>query len=85
MVGRGGAPAKREFGQTNPRRREHGFLVDASPQRIQLFEPTKQRSLGHRRIRASEVLVQVMVGVDETRRDQAISCVNDPIGLRARV
>ena len=76
MVGRGRATRQRQLGQTHPRRDVHRLGVDRRPQRIQRREPPEQRVVGHRRVRPCEVLEDVVVCVDEPRRDEAIGGVD---------
>ncbi len=75
MVGRGGAAGERQFGEAHPCRHVHRLGVDAAPPRIQRLQPPEQRLVGHRRERPREVLEQVMMGVDEAWRDQAVGGV----------
>jgi hypothetical protein len=83
MVGRGGATGEREFSQTDPRRHVHRLSVDPSPQRIERLEPTEKRLVRHRRIGPGEILIEVVVGVDEARRDQAARGIDSLKRLRS--
>ena len=76
VIGARRASGEREFGQTHERAHVHGFLVDRPPQRVQRLQPTEQRLVGHRRIGAREVLVDVMVGVHQTRCHQTVGGID---------
>ena len=77
VIGAGGAARHREFGQSDERTHVHRLFVDGPPQRIQRLQPAEQRLVGHRREGPREVLVDVVMGVDETRRDETVGRVDD--------
>ena len=85
MVSRSCTTRQRQLCKTNPCRNIGGFFVKRAPQRIQRLQPTKQRSIGHRRKRPREVLKHVVMRIDETRCNETISCINDAscLGLSA--
>ena len=85
VIGAGGATTEREFGKTHPRRHVGRFLVKSTPQWVERLQPSEQRLRRHQRQRASEVLVEVMVGVDETRRDETPLGVDHLRSPRMRV
>ena len=85
VVGGSRAPRECQLGQTNERADVHGLLVDGSPQWIQRLQPSEQRLVGHRRERAREVLVDVVVRVHQTRGDQTIGGVDVFAGRRNRI
>ena len=82
VVGRGRAARQRQLGQPHPRRHVGRLLVEAPPQRVERGEPAEQRGRRHRRVGPGEVLVQVVMGVDQARRDQATVGVDRPAGGR---
>ena len=82
MVGGRRASGQREFCETDPRRDVCGFLVQRAPQWIQRLQPTEERRIRHRRERASEILIQVVMGVDEPRSHQTVGRVDDDVGER---
>ena len=84
VVGRGRAPAEGQLGQTDERAGVHRLLVDPPPQRVQRLQPAEQRLVGHRRVGPGEVLVQVVVGVDQPGRHQAVGHV-DHLGRGGRL
>ena len=71
VVGRSGAAAQGQLGQPHPGRQVSGLLVEQSPARVQDRQPLEQGPVDGRRVRAGEVLIDVMVGVDQPRGDQA--------------
>ena len=81
VIARCRAAAEGQLGETDERAGVHGLGVDRPPQRIQRLQPAEQRLVGHRRIGAGEVLEDVVMGVDEARRHQAIAGV-DRLGCR---
>ena len=76
MIGGGRAAAERQLGEADERAGVHGLFVDGSPQRIQRLQPAEQRLVGHRRVGAGEVLEQVVMGVDEPGRDEALAGID---------
>ena len=71
VVGAGGAAAQGQFGQGHPGGQVRRLLVQARPQRVQAGQPLEQGAVHRRRVRPGQVLVHVVVGVDQARRDQA--------------
>ncbi len=78
VVHRRGAPAEGQLRQPDPRRDVRGLLVQSGPQRVQRGEPVEQRAARGREVRPGEVLVQVVVGVHQSRGDQAARRVDGP-------
>ena len=77
VIGRGRAARQRQLGEADPRRHVDRLGVERPPQRVQRLQPAEQRLVGHRRVRPREVLVQVVMGVDEPGRDEAVGGVED--------
>ena len=65
------APAQRQLGQANEGGEVHGLLVEPCPVRVQGTKPIEKTRAGGGGKSAREVLEDVVVGVDQTRRDQA--------------
>ena len=68
VVEDGRAAGEHQLGQARARRGVLGLGVDPGPGRVELDEPLEQRRL--LRPSARERLVEVVVGVDEARRDE---------------
>ena len=81
VVGRGGAAAERQLGEPDVGADVRGLLVQPRPQRVQRDQPVEQAAGQRGGERAGQVLVQVVVGVDQARRDQAAARV-DACGRR---
>ncbi len=73
------AARERELGQSRARRGVLGLGVEAGPHRIQLDEPLEER--GVLRAGSRERLVEVVVRVDEARRDDRAAEVEAIAGL----
>ena len=71
VVGRRRAAAQRQLGQADEGRKVDGFLVEQGPVRVQDAQPIEQARADGGRKSAGEVLEDVVVGVDQARRDQA--------------
>ena len=84
VVGRRRAPAQRQLGQAHPGGDVRGLLVEQRPARVQRGEPVEQRRPGGGPERPGEVLVDVVMGVDQARRDQAAVGPQGPLGGRRR-
>ena len=54
-----------------------GLLVEPAPQRVQRAQPVEQVAAESRTEGPGQVLVEVVVGVDEPRRHQAVGGVDD--------
>jgi len=85
VVGAGGAAREGELGQADPGRDVCRLLVQAAPQGVERLQPAEQGGAGHGTVGAGEVLVEVMVGVDEARGDQAAGGVDGLAGGRRLV
>src|SRR5262245_9166077 len=79
VVEDGRAAGKRQLGEAAARGRVLRLLVDPRPHRVQRLEPAEQVLV----LRAGprEVLPEVMVGVDQPRRDDGAAEVDDLIGV----
>ncbi len=73
------AARERELGETGPRGRVLGLGVDPGPRRIELAQPAEEVSL--LRTGTRERLVQVVMGVDEARRDDVAAEVDALVRL----
>ncbi len=73
-----GAPGEHELRQAGARRRVLGVGVDAGPERIERLQPRKE--VGLLRPGAGERLIEVVVRVDEPRRDQRAAEVLEVLG-----
>ena len=71
VVHRRGAAAERQLGQADPRREVGGLLVEPGPDRVERRQPAEQVRRRRRAVGPGEVLVDVVMGVDQARRDQA--------------
>ena len=72
VVGGRGAAAEGQLGQPDPRREVGGLLVEpATSSGYSVVSQLEERRLGGGPMSAGEVLVDVVVGVDQPRRDQA--------------
>ena len=81
VIHRRRASAEGEFGGADPCREVGRLLVDVRPDGVERREPAEQVVLRGRWKRAREVLVDVVMGVDQTRRHEAPGRVDDPHGL----
>jgi hypothetical protein len=68
------AAGERELGEPRARRRVLGLRVDPGPDRVELPQPREQ--VGLLGARAGQGLVQVVVGVDQARGEQAAGAVD---------
>jgi len=68
VVEDGRAPCERELGQPGARRGVLGLGVDAAPERVERLQPREE--VGLLRAGSRQGLVQVVVRVDEPRRDE---------------
>ena len=80
VVEDGRAAGERELGEPGARGRVLRLGVDAGPDRIELAEPGEE--VGLLRPRAREGLVQVVVRVDEARRDDRAAEVDPLVRFR---
>ena len=71
VVGRGRAATHRQLDQADPRRDVRRLLVEAGPLGVERGQPGEQRALVGGPVGAGEVLVDVVMGVDQARRDEA--------------
>ncbi len=76
VVGGRGAAGQRHPGQARRRGGVCDLRVNARPDRVQLGQPVEQRRV--RRVAASGPLVEVVVGVDQPRGDQAAGRIDAP-------
>ena len=74
------AAGERELGEPRARRGVLGLGVDARPDRVELAQPREE--VGLLRAGAREGLVEVMVRVDEARRDDRAAEVDSLVRLR---
>ena len=79
VVEDGRAARERELGEAGARGSVLGLGVDPGPRRIELAQPAEEVSL--LRAGTGECLVQVVVGVDEARRDDGAAEVDALVGL----
>ena len=84
VVGRRRAARQRQLGEPDPRRQVGALGVQPPPDRVQRLQPTEQRLVRHRRERPRQVLEQVVVGVHEARRDEAVGRIDDRRGVGSR-
>ena len=82
VVEDGRAPGERELCEPGARRRVLGLGVDARPHRVELAEPGEE--VGLLRPSARQRLVQVVVRVDEPRRDDRAAEVDPLVRVRLR-
>ena len=80
MVEHGRAARQRELGEARARRRVLRLGVDPRPHRVQLAQPGEE--VGLLRPGAREGLVQVVVGVDQARRDDGAVQVDALLRVR---
>ena len=76
VVGRRRAARQRQLGEPDPRRQVGALRVERPPDRVQRLQPAEQRLVRHRRERPRQVLEQVVVGVHEPRRDEAVGRID---------
>src|SRR5262245_31475116 len=81
VIGARRAATERELGQPDPRRHVRRFLVEQRPARVQRGEPLEQRAVDRRPVTSREVLVDVVVRVDEARRDKATVGIDHGAGV----
>ena len=74
VVHRGRAAGPGELDERSGRARAHRVLVEAAPDRVERREPLEQRVVDGEA--AGQPLVEVMVGVDQSRRGQAAGAVD---------
>ena len=82
MIGAGGAAAQRQLAQPDPRRHVGRFLVQPAPHRIQGTQPLEQVTAQRRGKGAGQVLVEMVMGVDQSRRHQAAPGIDHPLRRR---
>ena len=82
VVGGRGAPSQGQLAQADPRRHVRRLLVQAAPDRIQGPQPVEQVARQRGPERPGEVLVDVVMGVDQTGRDEAAVRPDHPAGGR---
>ena len=77
MVGAHGAARERELREAELRRDEHVLGLHARPDRVERLQPAEEQRVLPGRDRLGQRLVEMMVGVDEARRDDAARGVDD--------
>ena len=80
VIGRRRAATEGQFGQANPGRDVRGLLVEPAPQGVERREPLEQGRLRGWAVGPREVLVDVVVGVDETGSNKTTGCVQHLAG-----
>ena len=81
VVGGGGAAAQGQLGQPDVGADVRRLLVQPGPQRVERDQPVEQPAGQRRREGPGQVLVQVVMGVDQARRDQAAAGVDRAGGV----
>src|SRR5262249_37785109 len=82
VVEDGRAAGERELREPAPRGRVLRFLVDACPDRVERLQPAEEVLVP--RAGPREVLPQMVVRVDQARRDDGAAEVDDLVRVRAR-
>ena len=85
VVGGRGATRQQQFGQGDFAGQGEFFRRQACPDRVQGFQPRKQRLVDHRRPGAGQGLIEVVMGVDQPRQDHMLAGVEHLIARRGRL
>lgn len=73
VIGRRGAARQQQFGQRDFGGEGEFFRGESRPDRVQGFQPRKQRLIDHRRPGAGQGLVEMVMGVDQPRQDHMLA------------
>ena len=76
VIGRGRAARQRQFGEPDHGRDPHLLGTEPRPDRVERLEPAEQQRVLPSRHRAGQGLVEVVMGVDETRGDETAGGVD---------
>ena len=84
VVGGGGAPREQQLGESEPGRGVEPVRSQSRPHRIEGLQPVEQLLAEGRTVGAGQGLVEVVVGVDESRQHHVPGRVEDAIAGRGR-
>ena len=76
VVGGCGASGFEEFGHGHSGGQFEGLRRQPGPDRIEVRQPPEERQVRHGSPRSRQGLVEVMVGVDQTRSDHVRACID---------
>ena len=79
MIGGGGAAGEHKLGQRESRREPELMRLEPRPDRIERGEPGEQRLVDRGGMGAGQRLVEMMVGIDESRQHDMARSVEDRV------
>jgi hypothetical protein len=85
VIGGGGAAGQQQLSQRDFRGEGEFFRGEAGPDRVEGFQPREQRLIDHRRPGAGQGLIEVVMGVDQSRQDHMLAGIEDVSAGRGRL